>query len=260
MTNFSKLTGGLALLSLTLAACNPMPAGPSYPAKAATVTTVTGSVSSWSRGAATARLTDDTGATTLASGSVNAAGQLTLTLPSGATVAPYLSAYTSADLSDGSGCTGSVTASDQQAGIFEMTSLDAVQNSVKVSELDPTTYSVVDNSDTRFEISINGRAWYYADRPVKLSGNVNCAVTGGALSAKLDVNLSPGWNAVGVTGSYVVTRDAESFSLNIHNENDGQSAWMEDTNFSMMSQGASTRTRAAELYALALDRVENVGR
>ena len=206
----------LPLTAALLAACGgggattgPAPTG----SAASTITTVNGTVDKWTGGASTVELlalsTNKSSVNpALASATLNANGTFTLTLPSLATITPYLSAAGSPGSSvssGGPGCTGTVTNSDPTVQGYGFSTLSVGSSVV-------WTYSLVSTpatATTPDTVKVSERLWLYLAKPTTLSGSTICTETlnGIPITTTTSVNapLTQGWNALAVTGTLVIS-------------------------------------------------------
>lgn len=183
-----------ACLGLLLSACAGRPllqTGPAAPAT--TVGNVQGNVSRWS-GTGKISLYGTPGQT-LAQADVASSGLFILNLPDAVTVQPALrpAAESLASL----GCAGRVTSSDDAARNFAFLSLQPQRADTKpvfAASLRRTSFT---------RATLTGRAYLYADRPTRLSGEVDCGqivqdFAGASIGVPVSVNIAAqtGWNAL----------------------------------------------------------------
>ncbi|MEF2279237.1 hypothetical protein V3W47_13090 [Deinococcus sp. YIM 134068] len=210
------------LLSGFLTACTETPTP--------TPTSINGTVSGWSAGAGTVSAQE--GTTTLSSAALNANGTFQLALPAASAITPYLFSVENFTYND-SGCSGSLTVSDQNAKVYPVGSLTATAGGSSRTIL-ARTYTQT-STNTQTTITFDGRVWVYADRDVNLSGSVNCTdtVEGVTVTSTLSQNarLHTGWNIL--KSSAVVTANGATssgtISLSLTNTSDTASTWTEET-------------------------------
>lgn len=130
---------------------------------------------------------------TLASTSVDAGGNFTLTLPTSEQLADTKTSLTAGLLAD-LGCTGALKLGDSSAQGYAFATLTAGKAFADVT--------VTKTLTTR---TLKGRVYLYTDKPTTLSGPLNCsAATGLPTTLQVNVTASPGWNvlALSITGAY----------------------------------------------------------
>ncbi|SMB93462.1 hypothetical protein [Deinococcus hopiensis] len=184
----------VASLGLLLSACAGRPTlqvGPAAPAK--TVGNVQGNISRWG-GAGKVTLAGLPGQA-LAQADVASSGLFILPLPDAVTVQPAL--RPAADALSAVGCTGRVTSSDDAARNFAFINLQPQRSEAKpvfAARLQRTSFT---------RAVLTGRVYLYADRPTRLSGQVDCGqimqeFAGVAIGVPISVNVNAqsGWNAL----------------------------------------------------------------
>lgn len=130
---------------------------------------------------------------TLASTSVDAGGNFTLTLPTSEQLADAKTSLTAGLLAD-LGCTGALKLGDPSAQGYAFATLTAGKEFADATLTKTLT--------TR---TLKGRAYLYTDKPTTLSGPLNCsAATGFPTTLQVNVSASVGWNvlALSITGAY----------------------------------------------------------
>ncbi len=223
---------------------------------AAPITTVNGTVSGWTGGASTVELLSQPTAKSatnpaLASATLNANGTFALTLPSLATITPYLStAATGSDstVSGSTACNGTRTNSDPSALGYSFGSLSAGNNPV-ISGTSSISTSVDTNTTTA---TFNGRQWVYSTKPTTFSGSVVCtdAPSGFTFTTSYNVALTQGWNVLAVAGTSIFSADGKSTitTFSYAATTDAPSTWylVPVGAQSLQAQGAAARFVSAQ--------------
>lgn len=191
--NFSARLSLVASLGLLLSACAGRPLlQPSPTAPAAPVASVQGNISRWG---GTGKVALDAAGRTLAQADVDSRGLFILVLPDAVTVAPAL---TEASVSLAPlGCAGRVSSSDVAARSLAFLGLQPQRPGAR-----PVFAAQVRRTSFTQGV-LNGRAYLYADRPTRLSGQVDCGqilrdFAGVSAGVPIDVNINAqtGWNVL----------------------------------------------------------------
>ena len=172
----------LPLTAALLAACGGGGTATVNPAPAAPITTVNGTVQGWTGGASTVELLALSTAKSatnpaLASATLNANGTFALTLPSLATITPYLSAAgTPGDgvTSGGTGCSGALTISDPTVQGYGFSTLSAGNTTFWTYNFATTPATATTSATATF----SERLWLYLAKPTTLGGSTICTQIG----------------------------------------------------------------------------------
>jgi hypothetical protein len=231
------------MASLILAACG----GTSAPA--ADVSTINGTAQNYTLGAGTVKLLANGGGTeslsnpALSSAPIRAAGVFSLSLPSAASVAPYLST-TAPGTTTQPGCTGSVNESDPAARTYGVSTL-SVGNTVLTSTQVTSTASGA---------SASGKLWVYFDRPSTLNGTLSCtdATSGVTTTSRTTFNTAfrQGWNVVTLSGTSTSTPTSSTTTVTATLASDGPSVWTATTLSGMALSTQATAARNAVSQAM----------
>lgn len=234
MRNLKRSVPGTLLLCGLMTACTQTAAPTPTP------TAINGTVSGWTAGAGTVSLQQ--GSTVLSSGALNSNGTFQLALPAASAVTPYLSAMGDV-VADESGCSGSLTVSDQSARAYTVTELTATAGGSSQTIL-PGTYTL-NSTTTQTTVTVDARLWIYADRDVNLGGSVTCttAQDGVTVDVKLSANarLHTGWNILKSTTTLTANAQGTQGSLTLGLENTA------DTASTWTSQSQATPLSAAKV-------------
>ena len=149
--------------------------------------TLRGPLTGWDRGLGFALHASANGSKILASSGIDLSGNFTLTLPDGATMAPYLKKDNAMATITWPGCTGSLM-NDQPEVTSATLILDAVSgsNRIRVSQQNGA------QSPSFFLVN-----YVYADRDANLSGQIDCPTpVNGVIQKSWDIHYRLGWNRV----------------------------------------------------------------
>ena len=199
------------------------------------ITTVNGTVDKWTGGASTVELLALSTAKSatnpaLASATLNANGTFALTLPSLATITPYLTTIGNPGENlarNGTGCTGTLTNSDSTVQGYGFSTLSTGGSVI-------WTYAFVSTSATATTPNtdkISARLWLYLAKPTTFGGSTTCAETVDGVPAKITTTVNAplvqGWNALALTGTLVTSTDntSKTGTVNLSTVSDASSDW-----------------------------------
>lgn len=238
MKRYASYALCLPLTAALLAACGggTVITDPIVPV-AVPITTVNGKVDRWTGSASTVELLAQPfgikSATNpaLASATLNANGTFALTLPSLATITPYLSVAanpTSLLAENGASCTGALTNSDPSSQAYIFGGLNSENRFLLSSQ------NVITNkTSTEATVSTNAKLWIYVTKPTTLGGSATCnstdSLSGFTFVSNISANapLVQGWNILALTSTTVSLLDKKSATStdNFTAISDGPSTW-----------------------------------
>ncbi len=178
-----SLSGFLLAAGLTLSACGA--ATPPAPAQAQLITTINGVLN----GTAATTVILKAGAQVLSSATLDAGSHFSLTLPSEQAISSVIKPVHKGLLS-GVGCSGLLSSSDAAAQGYDVVNLST----------SGSLYLNATASKTLLSRALSGRIYLYVDRPTAVSGTLDCsALTGMPTKVPVNINVSKGWNVLGLT-------------------------------------------------------------